>query len=277
MAISIQPVTHIEDCQAIEQLQATIWGGTERLVTPGELLLIIAKEGGIVLLARDESGRPVGFSFGLLGQTVDGRLKLASHQTGVLPAYQNTGLGYQIKLVQRQAALTAGLKLITWTFDPLQGRNAYLNLSKLGAVCSVYLRHLYGDMDDDLNRGLPSDRFRADWWIASTHVAHRLTASSSSIPSLQASAPLLNHTTTRLGGLLAPPDVFNLVDAPFCRVEIPPDFPALKAADSGLALAWRLHTRQVFEACLAAGYIATNLLRSERRNYYLWQKNWQPE
>ena len=173
MTISIHSVDTIEDCQAIEQLHAEIWGTDALDVTPAHLLLIIAKEGGIVLLALDDA-QPVGFSLGLLGLAGQNRLKLASHMTGVLPKYQSSGLGYQLKLAQRQAALARNLDLITWTFDPLQGRNAHLNLSKLGAVCNTYLRHLYGNMPDALNRGLPSDRFRVDWWITSEHVARRI-------------------------------------------------------------------------------------------------------
>ncbi len=276
MNISIQIVTDIASCQAIEQLQAVIWGTTDLDVTPSHVLLIMAKEGGLVMLAQDAAGQPIGFSFGLLALDETGQLKLASHMTGVLPAYQNTGLGYRLKLAQRQAALSRGLTLITWTFDPLQSRNAYLNLNKLGAVCRTYLRHLYGDMPDDLNRGMPSDRFRADWWLASDHVARRLSdrpAASTPLPS----APLLNPAVILPNGLLASPDSFTPPDTPFCQVEVPSDFPALRASDPGLALAWRLHTRAVFEACLARNYTLVNLRRHEGRSYYLLQKDWSPE
>ena len=87
-------------------------------VVPDHLVLTMAKEGGDVLLAIAEDGQPVGFGYGFLAMTEDGRLKLASHQVGVLPAYQDTGLGYQLKLAQRAAALASNIELITWTFDP---------------------------------------------------------------------------------------------------------------------------------------------------------------
>src|SRR6185295_1804207 len=189
MSIVIRAATTIQDCQIIERLQAEIWGTTEQDVTPSHLLIIIAKEGGIVLLALDRD-QPIGFSFGLLALTAQNRLILASHMTGVLPGYQSSSVGYQLKLAQREAALARRLDLITWTFDPLQGRNAYLNLNKLGAVCNTYLRHLYGDMPDALNRGLPSDRFHVDWWLASAHVIQRVTDHAPEL--MPPSAPLIN-------------------------------------------------------------------------------------
>jgi len=276
MTISIRSVTTIEDCQAIERLQAKIWGTTEIEVTPSHLLLIIAKEGGLVLLAVADN-EPVGFSFGLLGLTEHNRLKLASHMTGVLPAYQSRGVGHQLKLAQREAALARNLDLITWTFDPLQGRNAHLNLSKLGAVCKTYLRHLYGDMPDTLNRGLPSDRFRVDWWIASAHVARRIAGQAPEPAATVSAYPIINPATILENGFPAPPPTFDLPTAPFCLVEVPPDLPSLKANAPDLALQWRLHTREIFEAYFGAGYTAIDLLRGEDRNFYLLQKDWQPD
>jgi predicted GNAT superfamily acetyltransferase len=275
MAISIRSGITIEDCQAIERLQAEIWGTTEIEVTPSHLLLIIAKEGGLVLLAV-ANNEPVGFSFGLLGLSQHNRLKLASHMTGVLPAYQSRGVGHQLKLAQREAALARNLDLITWTFDPLQGRNAYLNLSKLGAVCKTYLRHLYGDMPDALNRGLPTDRFRVDWWIASEHVARRIAGQAPELVAAVSAYPIINPGTIRENGFPAPPPTFNLPGTPFCLVEVPADLPSLKANAPALALQWRLHTREVFEAYFGAGYTAVDLFRWEDRNYYLLQKDWQP-
>lgn len=276
MTISIRPVTTIAECQAIERLQIEIWGTTELDVTPGPLMLIIAKEGGIVLLALDGT-EPIGFSYGLLALTPENRLKLASHQTGVLPAFQSSRIGYQLKLAQREAALARQLDLVTWTFDPLQGRNAYLNLNKLGAVCNTYWRHLYGDMPDALNRGLPSDRFRVDWWIASAYVARRLARQTPARTPAPSAYPLINPATVLPSGFLAAPSTFDPPHEPFCWLQIPPDFPVLKAAAPDLALRWRLHTRDVFEAYFGAGYTAVDLGRGDDRNFYLLQKAWQPD
>lgn len=273
MAVSIRPASTIEDCQVIEQLQAEIWGFKDRQVVPDHLLLTLAKEGNVVLLAEDEAHRPVGFAFGFLGYAENRRLKLASHQVGVLLAYQNQGIGYVLKLAQRQAVLALGLDLITWTFDPLQVRNAYLNLNKLGAVCNVYLPNLYGDMADRLNQGLPTDRFRADWWVATGHVSQRLAGQALSI----SGGPVVNPATDLPAGFRAPAAGFEAPDSSCCRVEVPGDFSRLKLGAPEVARQWRLHTRQVFQALFAAGYVAVALQRQPDRNYYLLQKGWQPE
>ena len=85
--------------------------------------------------------------------------------TGVLAAYRDRGVGRQLKLHQREEALGRGIRLIEWTFDPLEARNAYINLNRLGCIARRYDRDHYGAMEDELNRGLPSDRFEAEWWL----------------------------------------------------------------------------------------------------------------
>lgn len=276
MAISIFPVTKIEECRIIEQLQLQIWGGNGIEVTPDHLLLTMAKEGGVVLLATTETGQPVGFGYGFLATTESGGLKLASHQVGVLPAYQDTGLGFELKLAQREVALARRLDLITWTFDPLQSRNARLNLRKLGAVSNTYFRNLYGQMRDELNQGLPTDRFRVDWWLTSTHVIARLAGRSPELWLPAVECPLLNPATMLDNGLAVPAATFDLPTGKFCLVEIPADLTQLKTQAPELALQWRLQTRRLFESAFAAGYTAIDLLRRDGRSYYLLQKDWQP-
>lgn len=277
MAVLISSVKTVEECRIIEQLQQDIWGCSDLEVAPDHLVLTIAKEGGVVLLARTEQGTPVGFGYGFLGLTSDGRLKLASHQVGVLPAYQDKGVGYRIKLAQREATLALGVNLITWTFDPLQGRNARFNLRKLGVVSRTYLPNLYGSMRDDLNRGLPTDRFRVDWWLASGHVRRRLSGQDVEPDLPEAGCPVLNPAVRLDSGLTAPPNTFALPQTGFCRVEIPADIQQLKTAAPELALQWRQHTRQIFEAVFSRGYTAVDFWRRGGRNYYVLQKDWQPE
>jgi len=275
MPISIHPVHSIEECRLIEQLQLDIWGSSDLEVAPDHLVLTLAKEGGVVLLVCDGQ-KPVGFGFAFIGQDEYQRLKLASHQVGVLPAYQNQGIGYKIKLAQREAALARGLDRITWTYDPLQGRNARFNMHKLGAVCNTYIRELYGRMRNPLNEGLPSDRFRVDWWIATDHVAARLRREINEPALSPSTAPVLNPATILDNGLPAPLDSFASPEAAFCRVEIPADIQRLKTEAPDLAWQWHRQTRAIFETVFEAGYTATDLLRHEGRNYYLLQKDWQP-
>src|SRR6185436_11873728 len=88
------------------------------------------------------------------------RLKHCSHQLGVLPAYRDQDIGYRLKLAQRDWVNLQGVRLITWTYDPLESRNARLNIARLGAVCRTYRREPYGVMEDTLNAGVPADRFQ---------------------------------------------------------------------------------------------------------------------
>ena len=271
MAIEIRTPASVEEYKALERLQAEIWGTTDDIV-PVPLLVTIAKEGGVVLIALD-GGKPVGFAFGFPA-LVAGQFKLASHQAGVLQAYQDRGLGYQIKVAQREVALAKGFELITWTFDPLQGRNAAFNLRKLGAVCQTYYQNLYGDMDDELNRGLPSDRFQVDWWLTSAHVSQHLEGRASQSALANLDSPILNAAIQAEGDLALPPETIALPATPSCLVEIPVDLARLKRAAPEAALQWRLQTRQIFETAFNSGYTAVDLLRHKGRNYYLLQKDW---
>jgi predicted GNAT superfamily acetyltransferase len=178
-------------------------------------------------------------------------------------------------LAQREAVLAKNLDQITWTFDPLQGRNARFNLRKLGAVCNTYFQNLYGEMTDALNQGLPSDRFRVDWWLASDHVTRRLRGEFTAPELSPAICPVLNPGISLEAGVTAPAGVFALPESVFCLVEIPTNLALLKQRAPELALQWRLQTREIFETAFRQGYTAVDMLRREERNYYLLQKDWQ--
>ena len=171
--MEIRPVTDHAEYRAVESLQADVWNLPDVEVVPLHMLVTAARNGGLLLGAFD-GDRLAGFVFGFPGLTADGRLKHCSHMAGVHPDYRDQNLGYRLKLAQRAAVLSQGIDLITWTFDPLEARNAWLNFHKLGAICNTYLRNVYGEMRDGLNAGLPSDRLQVDWWIRSERVERRL-------------------------------------------------------------------------------------------------------
>jgi predicted GNAT superfamily acetyltransferase len=194
---------------------------------------------------------------------------------GVAPECQNQGLGYQLKLAQREAVLEQGINLITWTYDPLESRNAYLNFHKLGATCNTYLRDLYGDMRDELNAGLPSDRFQVDWHIASEHVVQRLRGNRQGpkepLTALTAAGvPILNRFPP--GEQPRPPRALRPVAGDRLLIQIPADFQTMKTTNMALARAWRAHTRALFEAAFGAGYGVIDLLHEQGRSCYLLSK-----
>jgi predicted GNAT superfamily acetyltransferase len=162
--IAIRLVRTDSEYAACEAMSREIWGAAERNVVPRELLLTMQINGGIVQGAFLPNGLLVGFVFGFLGMR-EGVLRLCSHQLGVKPEYRGGGIGIALKEAQREEAVRRGYPLITWTFDPLEARNAYINLHRLGVISRLYDRNHYGVMEDDLNRGLATDRMEAEWWL----------------------------------------------------------------------------------------------------------------
>jgi predicted GNAT superfamily acetyltransferase len=144
-------------------LQKTIWGFEDADLLPFRML-VATKIGGQLLGAFD-AGRMVAFCVAIPGLKTGGKVYLHSHMLGVLPEYRNAGIGRQLKLRQRDDALARGIDLIEWTFDPLDLKNAFFNIERLGAIVRRYMRNQYGVSTSALHGGLPTDRLVAEWWI----------------------------------------------------------------------------------------------------------------
>jgi predicted GNAT superfamily acetyltransferase len=250
-------------------------------VVPVHLLLTAQKNGGLVLGAF-EQGTMVGFVFGFLGMTDQGQVKHCSHMAGVLPEYQGQQIGYRLKLAQREHVLVQGLDLATWTYDPLEGSNASLNIGKLGVICRTYLRDVYGDTGIQLHLGLPTDRFEVEWWVRSQRVEERLGSPHGKLTlnkALDMGAERANRTELDGRGLLRSEMDDRASGAEAVLVEIPADFQAIKSADMGLAREWRVQTREIFLECFGAGYIATDFISEvqgkQRHNFYLLQRDFE--
>src|SRR5574339_799616 len=166
-----------EEMTRVEELQRLVWHVSETDVLPAHMLITAAHNGGVILGAF-ERDQLIGFVFGFPGLefTPDGpRPKHCSHMMGIHPKYRDSGVGFALKRAQWKMVRHQGLDHITWTYDPLLSRNARLNITKLGAVCSTYRRSEYGEMRDGLNAGLPSDRFQVDWWVNTRRAERRLS------------------------------------------------------------------------------------------------------
>ncbi len=282
----IRHLETIEDCKAAEEVQRRAWGLSDLDIAPVHIVLTIHKSGGLALGAFDEQiGALLGFLLGFYGRSEDGRWKHCSHMMGVLPEARDRGIGQALKLEQRRLILAEGLDLITWTFDPLEARNATLNFTKLGVVSNHYIRNIYGDTLGELNAGLPTDRLSVDWWIRSPRVQERAdpnqraATQQASSHLLAQAAPILN-ITRRADGLPVPEEYDLTSHQPILALEIPSDFQALKAADSALALRWRLATQAVFEHYFKAGYTATECVfdqsGGQRRSVYILETGFAP-
>ena len=243
--VDIRLVRTHDEFAACEAMSRDIWGAAERNVVPRELLLTIQHNGGLVHGAFLPAGQLVGFCFAFLGRR-DGQLRLCSHQLGVLEAFRGSGIGIALKQAQRYDALRLGVDLVTWTFDPLEARNAYINLHRLGCIARLYDRDHYGAMEDELNRGLPSDRFEAEWWLRRAKP-------------LPAGDPV---SMLRVGADGEPVrEQLDMSRGTTVLISVPPDFQAVKRASIELALRWRMESRAAFEAALTAGLIVVDFRR----------------
>ncbi|MDZ4799105.1 MAG: acetyltransferase [Bryobacteraceae bacterium] len=164
MSIEIRPLTAHHDFVDAVRLQKEIWGFQEIELLPVRLFVVATKVGGQVFGAFDGS-RMIGFLLAIPGVKPGGKSYLHSHMMGVLPGYRDVGLGRRLKEIQRADAVERGIQLIEWTFDPLELKNAFFNIERLGAVVRRYVLNQYGTTSSHLHGGLPTDRCIAEWHI----------------------------------------------------------------------------------------------------------------
>lgn len=266
--ITIRRLLSIDEMRQVQRLETMVWNNAPLSLNQ----TITASKNGGLLLGAYLNEELIGFSYGFSG-FANGISYLCSHMLGIDPRYREQGIGAQLKLEQRKLALEMGYHLIVWTYDPLETRNGYLNLSKLGAVCSTYVDNCYGDMEDSLNRGIPSDRFKVEWWISSPHVkAQPFTYK-------EESKTIFNYDV--IAGLPKLLDSEVALDE-FTRFEkqvlvpVPANYQELKRKDNSLAIEWRFKTRQIFHVLFAKGYVAASLIKGTDEgvhHYLLVQKD----
>lgn len=170
--IHIGPLTTLDQFERCVVLQLEVWGYSDGDVIPRRVFLVAQRIGGQVLGAFD-GDTMVGFAMALPGFR-NGHVYLHSHMLAVLSNYRNAGLGRRLKLAQREDAIARGFDLIEWTFDPLEIKNAHLNIARLGAIARRYQPDFYGPSSSPLQGGLPTDRLYAEWWLRSPRVVGTL-------------------------------------------------------------------------------------------------------
>lgn len=249
-----------EDYQACLEIQRATWGDAFEDAVPPIILRLVRQMGGVAAGAFRPGGELVGFVFGITG-LYRGELAHWSHLLAVRSEVRDHGLGYRLKLYQRELLLALGVGTVYWTFDPLVARNANLNLNRLGARVDSYHRDYYGTGEHSvLFAGLGTDRFIVRWELGSPAVTARLAGHRAELPAGFEEAPVVGPDTVAVAG-----------GGPV-RIAIPADVHAAERADPGSGARWRSATRAAFEAHLAAGYQIIGLLRGEpgaRRHYVL--------
>ncbi|MFB7139731.1 GNAT family N-acetyltransferase [Gottfriedia sp. NPDC056225] len=267
--ITIRSLHSIEEMEQVRKLESKIWGFEDSI--PTHQTITAAKNGGLVLGAYFE-GEMIGFQYsfpGFDGQTV----YLCSHMLGIDQAFRNKGIGKLLKIAQREEALKLGYKLITWTYDPLETANGYLNISKLGGVCRTYIENCYGEMDDLLNSGIPSDRFLVEWHISKNEDEKENLRQVELSEALEHS---LIEWEENEDGLPIPniKDSFEMSDLAF--VAVPKDFRTIRESNIHIANKWRMKTRESFQNLFRNGWKVTGFYKISEPNlpvhFYILKK-----
>jgi predicted GNAT superfamily acetyltransferase len=280
LKIDIRALTTLAEMAAVEDLQRTLSGDDLSIYHRHQLIAMVRN--GAVLLGAYDGERLVGYVFGYMGTEAQdssrpamANLKLASQRMAVLPEYRDQGIGYELKLAQRQYAIKQGIRLITWTFDPLQSRNAHLNIRKLGAIVRDYWRDYYGTSPSPHVTLGSSDRAIVEWWVTHNRVEQRIHGKRIGLSVEQytnANATILNPTRLGANGLPQPDGAVVRSAGMVALIEIPSDYNAIVQRDPDLAWAWRLHSRDLLEQALASGYTVTDFVHGNfegrERSFY---------
>lgn len=229
----------VEELKQVEQLEMDVWGLNPIDSVSVYVMHAAVLNGGVALGAFDGE-RMIGMGFAITAKR-DGEIFLWSHMTGVLQEYQGTGIGYELKQMQRRWALDNGYEMIRWTYDPLLRGNARFNIALLGATANHYHENFYGDMDDDINRGLPSDRTEAEWALRQP----RGKAFEGELP------PALIQVSDKG---IAQNTLPTQLDAPAYFVALPPKLSALEREQR---FSWRMAVRGALQAAFTQGYLIT--------------------
>ena len=267
LPVTIRPLQSFDDIKQVEQVEREVWGLSD-LDTTSLTFAVASKEAGSIWLGAFDGAKLIGFAFGFLGAE-HGQLIVHSHMLAVLEPYRNSGVGYKLKLAQRECALAIpveGLKItrMTWTFDPLQSKNAHLNFAHLGVVSDSYKTDFYGPETSSLLHRNGTDRLWVTWPLASRRVQERLQGKQSRAEMLDALSNLTPLVQFHGTGKPVCADLRAALSRQRVAIEIPSDIGSVEQKDSGLAREWRLQTRWAFTEALQAGFLVVDFCRAVR-------------
>jgi chorismate synthase len=246
------------DLDACVALQRAVWGVSDLEITGPVQLAATSHAGGVLLLAEEPPGAVVGFAYAFPGLR-DGEPHLHSDMLAVHPDSRGRGIGRRLKWAQRDEALRRGIRLVTWTFDPLQARNARLNLRHLGATAGELLPDLYGAAAHGPRHDRPTHRLGVRWELTSPSVKQRAGRKAPPPAAALLDAPLINDVVLD-AGLPVSGSPRRDLEAPTVLLEIPADWEALCRDAPTAAARWQDQVRGSFEAYFARGYRAVDLV-----------------
>ncbi len=259
--IVIRDIETTPELRAVEDMQREVWGIPDLDVVPLAHLIAVKTAGGVLIGAFD-AGVLVGFVYGFPG-IENGEQTHHSHMLAVSKDHRGAHIGERLKLAQREQVLRQGVKVISWTFDPLRSKNAYLNFRKLGVTCEQYFVDFYGyDAASFLHRN-GTDRFWVTWRLDSPSVFARIERSEQA-QTLTADMPIL-AVGEREQPILQMPVEFSETLA----IEIPADISSVEERSQQLAIEWRRTARQAFTTALDRGYTVVDFVRGEGKGSYI--------
>jgi predicted GNAT superfamily acetyltransferase len=233
--IEIRSCSTLPEYKECVRLELLTWG--VNITVPSAIFVVAQHTGGQIIGAFSE-GNMIGFTLALAGMRGT-EIFLHSHMTAVLPDYRDQGVGRRLKLFQRQDALKRGIRLVEWTFDPLELKNAHFNLVRLGAIARRLIPNCYGVTESPLHAGLPTDRLVAEWWLDSDRVKNILA--DNVVPSKDTAA----------------------------RISLPTNLGDIKASDRDAGVRVQSAAREQFERYFAEGYVATSVERRDASTEYI--------
>lgn len=284
--ITVRDLKTLDDLTELKALEKEVWGMVEEDTVPLTLAIALKAAGNIFVGAFDterdgknktNKEKMVGFAFGFLGRE-HGQTTLHSHMLAVLDQYRHLDLGSRLKQAQRERAMAMGIHEMTWTYDPLQSRNAHFNFAKLGVVSDTYKVDFYGAETSSILHRNGTDRLWVRWMLDSRRVRERLSAKNpntraETLDALRLLAPLVRFDPS------GKPGRAHLADSlarQRVSIEIPGDILEVERADMSLAQEWREATRWAFREALKAGFVVAEFCRSIRGQQgpgaYLLQK-----
>ena len=273
-AVVIRDLETVDDLRKVEAVEKEVWGLSDQDTMP--LTMIIAsKEAGSIWVGAFDTDALVGFAFGFLGRE-NGETMIHSHLLAVRAPYRDLDLGYKLKQAQRERALAMGIRQMTWTFDPLQSKNAHFNFAKLGVVSEKYKADFYGLKTSSVLHRNSTDRLWVQWRLSSKRVQQRLQGKDASSDSLDALSNLIPLVGFDGDGKPVKTDMEAALGRQRICIEIPSEINAVEQKDPALAREWRAATRWAFKESLAAGFFVAEFCRSIRGRQgpgaYLLQK-----
>ena len=260
--IAIRDLESIDDLIQLKAVEKEVWGMEDEDALP-LTVAIACKAVGSVFVGAFDKEKLVGFAFGFFGRE-HGQTTIHSHMLAVLDAYRHLDLGSQLKQAQRERAMAMGVHEMTWTFDPLQSRNAHFNFSKLGVVSDTYKADFYGPETSSRLHRNGTDRLWVRWLLNARRVRDRLAgkdARAETLDALRLLAPLVRFDPSGKPGR---GDLAEALGRQRLSIEIPGDILEVERTDVGLAREWRDATRWAFCEATKAGFFVAEFCRSVR-------------